>query len=25
MLPNSPDVELVALGKDGIVDGARQG
>jgi len=23
MLPNSPDVELVALGKDGIVDGAR--
>src|SRR5262245_52563533 len=25
MLPNSPDVELVALGKDGIVEGARQG
>jgi 2-hydroxy-3-oxopropionate reductase len=25
MLPNSPDVELVALGKDGIVDGARRG
>ena len=25
MLPNSPDVELVALGKDGIVDGARPG
>ena len=25
MLPNSPDVELVALGKDGIVDGARSG
>jgi 2-hydroxy-3-oxopropionate reductase len=23
MLPNSPDVELVALGKDGIVEGAR--
>ena len=25
MLPNSPDVELVALGKDGIVEGARKG
>lgn len=25
MLPNSPDVELVALGKDGIVEGARRG
>ena len=25
MLPNSPDVELVALGKDGIADGARSG
>jgi 2-hydroxy-3-oxopropionate reductase len=25
MLPNSPDVELVALGKDGIVEGARPG
>ena len=25
MLPNSPDVEQVALGKDGIVDGARPG
>ena len=25
MLPNSPDVELVALGKDGIIDGARSG
>jgi 2-hydroxy-3-oxopropionate reductase len=25
MLPNSPDVELVALGKDGIIEGARQG
>ncbi len=25
MLPNSPDVELVALGRDGIVEGARQG
>jgi len=25
MLPNSPDVELVALGKNGIVDGAKQG
>ena len=25
MLPNSPDVELVALGKDGIAEGARQG
>jgi 2-hydroxy-3-oxopropionate reductase len=25
MLPNSPDVELVALGKDGIIDGARRG
>jgi len=24
MLPNSPDVELVALGKDGIVEGARR-
>lgn len=25
MLPNSPDVELVALGRDGIVEGARRG
>jgi 2-hydroxy-3-oxopropionate reductase len=25
MLPNSPDVELVALGQDGIVEGARTG
>ncbi len=25
MLPSSPDVELVALGKDGIVEGARRG
>jgi len=25
MLPNSPDVEQVALGKDGIVEGARKG
>jgi 2-hydroxy-3-oxopropionate reductase len=25
MLPSSPDVELVALGKDGIVEGARDG
>jgi len=25
MLPNSPDVELVALGPDGIVEGARPG
>jgi 2-hydroxy-3-oxopropionate reductase len=25
MLPNSPDVELVALGKDGILEGARRG
>jgi 2-hydroxy-3-oxopropionate reductase len=25
MLPNSPDVELVALGKDGILEGARPG
>jgi len=25
MLPNSPDVELVTLGKDGILDGARPG
>jgi 2-hydroxy-3-oxopropionate reductase len=25
MLPNSPDVELVALGKDGIIEGARPG
>src|SRR5262245_5098382 len=25
MLPNSPDVELVALGKDGIAEGARRG
>jgi 2-hydroxy-3-oxopropionate reductase len=25
MLPNSPDVELVALGKDGIIEGARRG
>jgi len=25
MLPNSPDVELVALGKDGIVEGAKPG
>ena len=24
-LPDSPDVELVALGKDGIIDGAHQG
>src|SRR4026207_1353931 len=24
MLPNSPDVELVALGKDGIIEGARR-
>jgi 2-hydroxy-3-oxopropionate reductase len=25
MLPNSPDVELVALGKDGIIEGAGRG
>ena len=25
MLPNSPDVELVALGKDGIIEGASRG
>jgi 2-hydroxy-3-oxopropionate reductase len=25
MLPNSPDVDQVALGKDGIVEGARKG
>ena len=25
MLPNSPDVELVALGKDGLSEGARRG
>jgi len=25
MLPNSPDVEVVALGKDGIIEGARPG
>src|SRR5262245_60108506 len=25
MLPNSPDVEQVALGKDGVVEGARKG
>ena len=25
VLPNSPDVELVALGKDGIVEGAKSG
>src|SRR4029453_16492722 len=25
MLPNSPDVELVALGRDGIIVGARPG
>ncbi|MGH2670159.1 MAG: NAD(P)-binding domain-containing protein, partial [bacterium] len=25
MLPNSPDVELVALGEDGLVEGARPG
>ncbi len=25
MLPNSPEVELVALGRDGIIEGARQG
>src|SRR5215510_4007727 len=25
MLPNSPDVEQVALGKDGVIEGARQG
>jgi len=25
MLPNSPEVEEVALGKDGIIEGARQG
>jgi 2-hydroxy-3-oxopropionate reductase len=25
MLPNSPDVELVALGKNGIIEGARGG
>jgi 2-hydroxy-3-oxopropionate reductase len=25
MLPNSPDVELVALGKDGVIESARSG
>src|SRR5688572_12598194 len=25
MLPNSPDVEQVALGPDGIIEGARRG
>jgi 2-hydroxy-3-oxopropionate reductase len=25
MLPNSPDVELVVLGKDGVIEGARPG
>src|SRR5580704_10514571 len=25
MLPNSPDVEAVALGKDGLLDGVHQG
>lgn len=25
MLPNSPDVELVALGKDGVIEGAKSG
>src|SRR5258705_5132291 len=25
MLPNSPDVEQVALGKDGIIEGAKPG
>jgi 2-hydroxy-3-oxopropionate reductase len=25
MLPNSPDVELVALGKNGIIEGTREG
>jgi 2-hydroxy-3-oxopropionate reductase len=25
MLPNSPDVELVALGPDGLIEGARRG
>src|SRR5437868_5056365 len=25
MLPNSPDVELVAPGKDGIIEGAKSG
>ena len=25
MLPNSPDVELVALGKEGIIEGAKRG
>jgi 2-hydroxy-3-oxopropionate reductase len=25
MLPNSPDVELVALGRDGIIEGAKAG
>jgi len=25
MLPNSPDVELVALGRDGIIEGAKKG
>ena len=25
MLPNSPDVEVVALGKDGVIEGARSG
>src|SRR5262245_38860788 len=25
MLPNSPDVELVVLGKDGVIEGAKAG
>ncbi|HZE36362.1 MAG TPA: 2-hydroxy-3-oxopropionate reductase [Candidatus Eisenbacteria bacterium] len=25
MLPNSPEVELVALGKDGVIEGAKKG
>jgi 2-hydroxy-3-oxopropionate reductase len=25
MLPNSPDVELVALGKDGLIEGVKRG
>src|SRR5260370_42412459 len=25
MLPNSPEVELVALGRDGIIEGAKKG
>jgi 2-hydroxy-3-oxopropionate reductase len=25
MLPNSPDVELVALGRDGLIEGAKRG